>query len=391
MLACFPSLRKLTRPALALAAAALSACAPLGQAGNTTGPSIDADAPVQVALLVPASSGDSGGVLAQSLENAARLAARDLDGATIDLRVYDTGGRPDLAASVAAQAVNDGAKIILGPVFAEAANAAGVTVSQRDINVLAFSNNPDIAGGNVYVLGTTFQNTADRLVRYANAQGRGEIFVVHGQDTAETIGAEAIQQAIAGSGAELAGIASFPLSQQGVVNAVPGIAGQIRSSGATSVFLTSGTAGALPFLADLLPENGVDPAETQMIGLQRFDIPASALTLTGLQGGWFALPDPQTAQQFRARYEAAYGGPPHPLGALAYDGIAAIGALVATGRSDALTGRSLTRSGGFLGANGAFRLKADGTNERALSVAQVRGNQVFVIDAAPRGFGGAGL
>ena len=391
MLACFRALRKLTLPAVLLSAAALAGCTPGGITGSATGPSIDAGERVQVALLVPASSGDSGGVLAQSLENAARLAINDLNGAEIDLRVYDTGGRPDLAASVAAQAVNDGAKILLGPVFAEAANAAGVTVSGRNVNVLAFSNNTDIAGGNVYILGTTFQNNADRLVRYANAQGRGNIFIVHGQDTAEMIGADAIRQAIAGSGAQLAGVASFPLSQQGVVNAVPGIAGQIRSTGATSVFLTSGTAGALPFLADLLPENGVDPATTQMIGLQRFDIPSSALSLTGLQGGWFALPDPQTAQQFRARYQAAYGGPPHPLGALAYDGIAAIGALVASGRTDALTGRGLTQSSGFLGANGAFRLRTDGTNERALSVAEIRNNQVVVISAAPRGFGGAGL
>ncbi len=56
--------------------------------------------------------------------------------------------------------------------------------------------------------------------------------------------------------------------------------------------MTSGTAGALPILSQLLPENGVSPATTQFIGLQRWDIPASARALPGLQGGWFALPAP---------------------------------------------------------------------------------------------------
>lgn len=389
MVALLNALRKVTvRAALVVGALALAACDTATVGG---GPSINTRAPVTVALLVPASGGDSGGTLAASLENAARLAVSDLQGAEIDLRVYDTGGSPALAAQVAQQAVQDGARIILGPVFAEAANAAGGAVAARGINVLSFSNNPAIAGGNVFVLGSTFQVTAERLVRYANAQGKGDIFVVHAQDAAETLGRDAIQGAIQSSGGRLAGVASFELSQQGVINAIPRIADEIELSNASSVFLTSGTAGALPFLADLLPENGVDITEVQVIGLQRFDIPSSALSLGGLQNGWFALPDPSTAQQFQARYAAAYGTPPHPLAGLAYDGIAAIGALVATGESSALTAGSLTRPGGFVGANGIFRLTTSGTNERGLAVAQVQNNQVIVIDPAPRSFGGAGF
>ncbi len=390
MVALLNALRKVTvRAALLVGALALAACDTASVGG---GPSINTRAPVTVALLVPASGGDSGGALAASLENAARLAVSDLQGAEIDLRVYDTGGngracgagRPDR------RLAGRGA-IILGPVFAEAANAAGGAVAARGINVLSFSNNPAIAGGNVFVLGSTFQGTADRLVRYANAQGKGDIFIVHAQDTAETLGRDAIQGAIRSSGGRLAGVASFELSQQGVINAIPGIADEIDLSNASSVFLTSGTAGALPFLADLLPENGVDIAEVQIMGLQRWDIPSSALSLAGLQNGWFALPDPSTAQQFQARYAAAYGTPPHPLAALAYDGVAAIGALIATGDSNALTVGALTRPGGFVGANGIFRLTTSGTNERGLAVAQVQNNQVIVIDPAPRSFGGAGF
>ena len=39
--------------------------------------------------------------------------------------------------------MNDGAKIILGPVYAEAANAAGIAAARKGVNVLAFSNNLD--------------------------------------------------------------------------------------------------------------------------------------------------------------------------------------------------------------------------------------------------------
>ena len=95
---------------------------------------------------------------------------------------------------------------------------------------------------------------------------------------------------------------------------------------------------------------------------------------------------------FQSRYLAAYGNNPHPIAGLAYDGIAAIGALAAQGQSDALTRGALTQSAGFVGVNGVFRLLADGTNERGLAVAQIQENQVVVIDPAPRAFaGGAGF
>ncbi len=368
----------------------LSACDVTLPGGG--GPRIDTSRPVPVALLVPrGSAAATDAVLAQSLENAARLAMSELRGVTIDLRIYATGANAARSAEVARKAVQEGARIILGPVYAANANAAGTAVAGRGINVLAFSNNPAIAGGNVFILGNTFQNTASRLVAYATAQGKAPILIVHGRDGAESAGAAAIERAIARAGGSPAGVVSFELSQKGVINALPEIADTARSSGARSIFMTSGTTGALPLLAGLLPENGIKPADYQYIGLQRWDIPASALSMTGLQGGWFALPDPDLQGQFASRYQAAYGEPPHPIAGLAYDGIAAIGALVGAGKADALTVEALTQPSGFIGVNGIFRLLADGTNERGLAVAQIQDKQVVVIDPAPRSFGGAGL
>ena len=260
------------------------------------------------------------------------------------------------------------------------------------MNVLAFSNNPEVAGGNVFILGNTFQNTANRMVRYAASQNKGNILVLNGNSPAETLGRDAILQAIASTpGAQQAGSVGFELSQNGIIQAMPQISATARSSGANNIMMTSGTDGALPFLAGLLPENGVNPSAVQFMGLQRWDIPANALTLPGLQNGWFAIPDPTLSTQFTNRYQAAYGQPPHPIAGLAYDGIAAIGALVKAGKADALTGTALTQSQGFAGVNGVFRLLPDGTNERGLAIAQIQNQKVVVIDAAPKSFGGFGF
>jgi len=361
----------------------IASCTPT----TVSGPTINTSAPVQVALLVPIGTGDAtDGFLAGTLENAARMAIADLQGVTIDLRVYDTGADAAQAAAAASRAVDEGARIILGPLYAEAANAAGIAVRSRGVNVLAFSNNPSIAGGNVFVLGATFENTAKRLATYAASTGFDRIMVVHGDDVPGAVGRDAIVQAIVRSGATLAGVESYPLSQQGILDASSLIAENATANSANALFLTAGVNADLPIVATVLPEHGINPATVRYIGLTRWDVTPQALSLPGLQGGIFAMPDTSVSTQFDSRYAAIFGGLPHPLAGLAYDGIAAIGALIAAGNRDALTARALTQPQGFQGTAGIFRLLPDGTNERGLAVAQIQNNQVVIVDPAPRSF-----
>lgn len=395
MFARLPSRRKAVTRLFALFTLGwIAACVPvgIGQTAGPDGPATTPGAAVQVALLVPSGSGDpTDDLLARNLENAARLAIADLNGVQIDLRVYSTAANPAQAATVAVAAVNDGAQIILGPLYAEDANAAGVAVAASGVNVLSFSNNPTIAGGNVFVLGPTFRNTADRLVQYGMRQGVQSYMIVHAEDLQGTVGRDAIASAVRNNGAQVAGIQSYPLSQQAIVGAAPRIASATLAAGADAVFLTAGVNADLPILATALPEAGLATAATRYFGLTRWNATPQALSLPGLQGGLFALPDQQLSTLFESRYAAAYGETPHPLAGLAYDGIAAIGALVARGDSNALSRNSLTQGQGFQGTSGIFRLLSDGTNERGLAVAEVRNNQVTILEPAPRSFGGAGF
>ena len=378
--------------ALALA----SACAPVatvpGTEGGPAAPAVEAGAPVPVALLVPAGSPNAAdNVLAQDLENAARLAIADLSNVAVDLRVYATGGDANQAAVVAQTAVAEGAAIILGPVNAAEANAVGVAVAPNGVNVLAFSNNPTIAGGNVFLLGPTFRNTADRLISYSRGTGIDRYLVAHGTDLGGTIGRDAIVAAAAANGATVTGTEGYELSQQGIQAAAPRIAAAVQSSGAQAVFTTATANADLPLIATALPEAGLSPEAVRLVGLTRWDVSPDLLSLPGLQGGIFAIPDQGLNAQFESRYQAAYGSAPHPLAPLAYDGIAAIGALAARGDGQALSRASLTQGQGFQGTGGIFRLLADGTNQRGLAVATVRNNQVEILDPAPRSFAGAGF
>lgn len=167
------SLSKAVRNLAGIAAiATLAACAPRGPV-QVSSDSIDVDPfqTVPVALLVPTGSGDPGREeLGRSLINAAQLAAGDLQNAEIDLRVYPTGGTTEGGASAASQAVNDGAKIIVGPLFSTATTGAESVARGAGVKILSMSNNTEVASPNVYLLGNTFENTADSLVSYGMSQ-----------------------------------------------------------------------------------------------------------------------------------------------------------------------------------------------------------------------------
>ena len=187
------------------------------------------------------------------------------------------------------------------------------------------------------------------------------------------------------------GGAAFPL---GTTSALPDAfhaVHRLTPEACAAGTMTANSSTALPLLAEMLPAAGVSNESSQYIGLSRWDIPAQTLALPGIQGGWFALPDPGASAAFATRYTAAYGERPLDIAGLAFDGIAAIGSLVKSGNRNALSASSLTQGAGFKGANGIFRLRADGTNQRGLAVATVRGNQVVLLEAAPQAFGGAGF
>ena len=224
----FPSfsfLRKSRRQVLLLLSAGLLAACQAGLPGGS-GPRVRAGAPIEVALLLPygsASPGDE--IVARSLENAARQAASEFEGVQLEITVYNTAADPAQAATVAREAIQQGARVIVGPLRSDAAAAAGVAVSNSNVAIMSFSNNTEIAGGNVFVLGHTFQNTADRIAGYAMAQGRNRVVILPAQNLAGEVARDAGQQAFAARGGTVEramAIATVLENQVSIIDPAPG-------------------------------------------------------------------------------------------------------------------------------------------------------------------------
>ncbi len=388
-------LTTLRGPALMVAAAlGLAACEPINFAAPTA--AVDPNQPVVVALMVPLASGNSvTEQLAQNMVNAANMAVRDLSGSNIDLRVYETGGNAEMAVAAANRAVEDGAQIMVGPLYSASTAAIAPIAAQAGINILSFSNTTSVAGGNVFIMGVTFDTVADRLVGEAVREGKTNIAIVYQEGVSGESGKGSIERAIARNGGNLTTAVSYPLALTEMGEVAAGIADTLRASNANAVFFTDSPLRGLGFITASLASNRFrTKRDAQFMGLSRWDSSNEVLVTPSLQGGWFAVPDPSLTLQFETRYQLAYGIEAHQLSGLAYDGIAAVGAMIsaarASGERDAFSATRLTDPAGFAGVTGIFRFRADGTNERGLAIMKVEDGVATMISPAPRSFGGTG-
>lgn len=346
---------------------------------------------VEVALLVP--TGDPNPQIAAigaSLSRAANLAVTDAGTDLVNVTTYSTGGTQARAVAAAQEAMANGASVIVGPFYSANAAAVSRAVAGNGLAVISFSNNSDIAGGNLFTFGFTVRNIADQLGRYAASRGQRRIMIVHGRTPEEEIMRNAAIAGLSGTGATVVGTADFEFSQDGIAAALPSIAAQARDSGAEALMLTSSTQGALPVLSSRMRDVGLGPDSVQSLGLTRWNVPPSAVSLPGLQGGWFTLPDPEGTSRFTTRYSEGTGTSPHSLAVLAYDAINAMAVQAKRSGPAGVTPAGLVRGGSFAGAAGTFRFRSDGQVQRGLAIATIENNSVRILRAAPSRLGAAG-
>ena len=111
-----------------------------------------ADGQVRIGLILPLSAQGNAGVAAQSMKNAAEMALAEFKATNVQLVVKDDGGTPQGAQTAAQQAINEGAEIIIGPLFAQSVSAVGQVARSRNIPVIAFSTDASVAARGVYLL-----------------------------------------------------------------------------------------------------------------------------------------------------------------------------------------------------------------------------------------------
>src|SRR3954447_26122015 len=91
-----------------------------GPAGPQQQPLAVGTGQVKVGLILPLSAAGNAGVAALSMKNAAEMALAEFNNPNLQLLVKDDGGSASGAQQAAQQVLDEGAELILGPLFASA-------------------------------------------------------------------------------------------------------------------------------------------------------------------------------------------------------------------------------------------------------------------------------
>lgn len=343
----------------------------------------------KVALLLPL-SGDQA-ALGESLLQASQLALFEAPDSNVELLVRDTGDSSFGAAQAAQDAINQGAQLVLGPVFGNAVKEVAPVAQAAGVNVVSFSTDRSVAQPGVYVMGILPSLQAQRVIGYASRQGLHRIAALLPQSPYGQTMREALQTAARAAKAEVVHVDFYDPRALDASTAVSQLGQFIASGGAVDAVLVPEGDERLQGIVSLFPNFGIDPLKVRILGstLWLGATPWSAARVAAnpaLSGSWFVATPMDQWAAFQQRYRTAYGSDPDARASIAYD--ATLLAILLAGGSNGpdFTTAALTDPAGFSGVDGIFRFEGNGGVERGLAIMQIHDGFVDVREPAPTSF-----
>ncbi|MEZ5893927.1 MAG: penicillin-binding protein activator [Parvularculaceae bacterium] len=366
--------------------------------------------PVRVGLLLPFSAdNEAARKIASAMFDAAQLAVFDAGDEHFLLIPKDTKGSAEGAAAAARSALADGAEIILGPMFSESVDAAAPITRAARVPMIAFSSDIKSAGDGVFLLSFPPELEIARVTEFAMAHDMTRFGVLapmteYGDRVSSSFAEEVFARggvivheeryeqdpdAMLAPAKRLAKYSTEIIPIEMRHDYDPKSA-QTSEQGYTQGFqavLMPEQGTLLRALAPLLPYYNVDISRVKILGVSSWNN-ARLAREPALRGGWFAAPDPSVTANFEKHFADAFGAAPPRLASLAYDATLLAARLAANNerKRDRFTIEAIADPNGYFGADGLFRLNADGSVERGLAILEIQPGGIQVIDPAPRSF-----
>ena len=380
---------------------------------------------VKVAILLPLSGQHK--EVGQAILNAAQMALFDIAGDYFELIPRDTKGTTQGAQEAAYSALQNGAKLFLGPLFASSTRAIKDLARQNDVKIVTFSTDWTLADRNTFVIGFTPFDQVKRVMTYAAEQGNANQAVLapytaHGDVVTNIFSSYArrndaitpimIERYRVGDENFNDLIRKFSVYDERVeilekeiaeLEAIPEKDRTEFDMNELARLKIEHTSGELPFDAILLPMAGVEIREvTSALKFYDVDLNKARFLGTGIWddpsvyneismiGSWYAAPDPSNRDYFEQKYRKIYGSKPSRIASLGYDSTALVAVLarqaIVNKSSNIFSNSSLTNPNGFAGVDGIFRFSNNGLVERGLAIMEITGNGPKVISPAPSTF-----
>jgi ABC-type branched-subunit amino acid transport system substrate-binding protein len=347
---------------------------------NANGEVVGTPGRPRVAMLLPKSAAGNGAVVAGELRNGALLAMRDFGGSEMELVIKDTAGQAAGAQAAASEAIREGSSAVLGPVFAASVTSAAAITLPAGRTMIAFSTDTSNARRGVYLFSYTPQEDTRRIVEFALSRG-SRSFLAFLPASAEGSLREGVLRQLAGSAGANVQVIRYERSVTSIGDAVKASAGLLPA--ADTIYIPEG--GEIPnAIVQTIRRNSIDIVGKQLIGSGAWE--SVVFKEAQLEGALYPGRDLSRFSDFASRYQAAYGTKPNVWAALGYDAVTLSTNIIRSSGPNAFTPQVLENPNGFIGINGIFRLRSDGTAQRGLAIYQVERSGGRLLIPAPTSF-----
>lgn len=357
----------------------LSACAAIPRGGEGPPPVVTPD-PLdgmhRVALLLPMTGPDAD--VGQSIANATALALTDTKATNIRMITYDTGLG---VAAATKRAIADGNKVILGPLRGDHVVEAATVARPAGVPIISFSNDVGVAGQNVFLLGHLPNQSIDRVVRYAKAQGYNRFGGIVSTNVYGQRAQSNLTSAVRAAGGTLVGIQEA----DGTAGSADAAARRLMQMGQIDAVLIADSGRAAITTVPALRRNGLRSAK--ILGTDLWNIDGSLAGNAPMYGAWFASVSDTLYAQYATKYRTRFGKAPLRLSSLGYDSVLLVARVARDWRPGTkFPVAQLIDPQGFIGVDGAFRFTANGLTDRMLEVQEIQAGKFVTVSAAPTQF-----
>ena len=284
--------------------------------------------------------------------------------------------------------LQEGAKIILGPLLSDNVEAAKSVTKGTQVPIIAFSNNARVAGDNTYVFGFQSEEQVRRIADFATKQKIEHYAALAPQTTYGRMVVGQFSTIVKGRGYSLQPVNFFTEGEVPPAPVLNRIVNEAREWGdkRKGVFLPLTGQSLAAISTRLLTDDKMNPGFIKLLGTGLWD-EDEVLRIPAMQGAWFATSPTSNSRRFDQKFAKTYGKQPSRIASLAYDAVALLSTLALSPAQNPFSPQSLQDPNGFSGpANGIFRFTPHGTVERALAVVEVSPYGFQTIDPAPVSF-----
>ncbi|PCI01194.1 MAG: penicillin-binding protein activator [Alphaproteobacteria bacterium] len=333
----------------------------------------------KIALLLPLTGKHQ--KIGQALLQSSQLALFDINQSGIELIPLDTKGTAQGASAAVEQAAQSGAKIILGPLFADAVSAAGQAAKRHNLTVIGFTTDWNKAGGNIFTMGILPFDQGARLAQYAATKNKKRVAILSPNTKYSNAVISSFEQSARAYGITVTHKIAIGKTTAAIKQNLSALNAQATQFDA--ILIPTGNP-TLSLIANALNDVGLNASTKTWLGTGVWDDDTIKRN-AAMENAVFAAPTPALRYNFERSYQSLYGAKPPRLASLSYDATALAITLLSQNRD--IQGQAILNPNGFSGIDGIFRFQSNGLTQRGLAIHRISNSgRSMIVDQAPNSF-----